>query len=301
MAHIPVLLNETIKILNPERGRAFIDATANGGGYTEEILKKIGPGAILVAVDRDESAIERLKKKFPGDSRLEPIAGNFRNLKRITQRFSKSYDGIVFDLGMSSDQLNPPAGGSGRGFSFKKDEPLLMTYETNPETNRLTAALIVNSWPEEKIAEILKNYGEERYARRIAKAIIEERRREKIFTTGKLAQIVSKAVLFGDRNKIHPATRTFQALRIAVNDELSALEEGLEDAWRITRAGGRIAVVSFHSLEDRIVKNFFRNKKSDGAAEILTKKPIRPSSEEARNNPRARSAKLRAVIKLKNV
>ena len=176
-----------------------------------------------------------------------------------------------------------------------------MTYETKPETGRLTAASIVNSWPEEKIAEILKNYGEERHARRIAKAIVEERRREKIFTSGKLAQIVSKAVLFGRRNRIHPATRTFQALRIAVNDELSALEEGLDEAWQIIGVKGRIAVVSFHSLEDRIVKNFFRNKKSDGAAEILTKKPIRPSSEEARNNPRARSAKLRAVIKLKNV
>lgn len=296
MAHIPVLLNEAINFLNPERGRAFIDATANGGGYTEEILKKMSKNAILVSMDRDESAVERLKNRFSGDIRLKPIAGNFRNLRRLAGKFAKTYDGIVFDLGMSSDQLEK----SGRGFSFQKDEPLLMTYETKPETGRLNAASIVNSWPEEKIAEILKNYGEERHARRIAKAIVEERRREKILTSGKLAQIVSKAVLFGSRSKIHPATRTFQAFRIAVNDELSALEEGLDEAWRLIGTKGRIAAVSFHSLEDRIVKNFFRNKKSGGVAEILTKKPVGPSAEEMNKNPRSRSAKLRALVKLKN-
>ncbi|MEK7567268.1 MAG: 16S rRNA (cytosine(1402)-N(4))-methyltransferase RsmH [Patescibacteria group bacterium] len=302
MAHIPVLLNEAIKILEPERGRAFIDATADGGGHTEEILKRMNANAILVAVDRDESAIERLKNRFFGDSRLKLVVGNFRNLKSLAKNFSKVYDGIIFDLGMSSDQLNPPAGGSGRGFSFKKDEPLLMTYETKPGPNQLTAASVINSWPEEKLAEILKDYGEERHARRIAKAIVEERRRLKILSTLRLAEIVSRAVpALYRRNKLHPATRTFQALRIAVNDELGTLEEGLDGAWQIIAIGGRIAVISFHSLEDRIVKNFFRDKKSKGEAKILTKKPLRSADEEVKINPRSRSAKLRAIIKLRNV
>ena len=297
MAHIPVLLNEAIKILEPERGRAFIDATANGGGHTAEILKRMNNNAVLVAIDRDEETIKRLKHKFSSDTRLKAVCGNFRGLSGLVKDFSKTYGGILFDLGMSSDQLER----SGRGFSFLRDEPLIMTYESAIEFDRLTAARIVNSWSESDLTEIFREYGEERYAPRIAGAIVKERKRSRIMKTAELAKIILEAVPKAyQRQRIHPATRTFQALRIAVNDELGALENGLREAWSVLEIGGRLAVISFHSLEDRIVKNFFRNKKKEGLGEILTKKPIVPDMEEARQNPRSRSSKLRALLKAKN-
>ncbi|OGZ29822.1 MAG: 16S rRNA (cytosine(1402)-N(4))-methyltransferase [Candidatus Niyogibacteria bacterium RIFCSPLOWO2_01_FULL_45_48] len=297
MAHIPVLLNEAIKILEPERGRAFIDSTANGGGHTAEILKRMNNDAVLVAIDRDEETVKRLKHKFSSDTRLKAVCGNFRGLSGLVKDFSKTYDGILFDLGMSSDQLER----SGRGFSFLRDEPLIMTFESTTEPDRLTAARIVNSWSESDLTEIFREYGEERYAPRIAGAIVKERKRSRIMKTAELAKIILEAVPKAyQKQRIHPATRTFQALRIAVNDELGALENGLREAWSVLEIGGRLAVISFHSLEDRIVKNFFRNKKKEGLGEILTKKPIVPDMEEARQNPRSRSSKLRALLKAKN-
>ena len=297
MAHIPVLLNEAIKILEPERGRAFIDSTANGGGHTAEILKRMNNNAVLVAIDRDEETIKRLKHKFSSDTRLKAVCGNFRGLSGLVKDFSKTYGGILFDLGMSSDQLER----SGRGFSFLRDEPLIMTFESTTEPDRLTAARIVNSWSESDLTEIFREYGEERYAPRIAGAIVKERKRSRIMKTAELAKIILEAVPKAyQKQRIHPATRTFQALRIAVNDELGALENGLREAWSVLEIRGRLAVISFHSLEDRIVKNFFRNKKKDGLGEILTKKPIVPDMEEARQNPRSRSSKLRALLKAKN-
>lgn len=292
MAHEPVLLNETIKFLRPEQGRAFIDATIDGGGHARRLLNEMSSGAVLVGIDLDEAMIDRLRKEFKNDSRLRPVCGNFRDLKKLVKKFSASYDGILLDLGLSSLQLEA----SGRGFSFQKDEPLLMTYEAKPKVGELTAALIVNSWPEKEIAQVLWQYGEERFARRIARAILEERKKAKIFTTFQLVKIVQKAApVWYRRARIHPATKTFQALRIAVNDELEALKEGLAQAWEILKPEGRIVVISFHSLEDRIVKNFFKEKKSK--AEILTKKPVGPSEAEKTANPRARSAKLRAMRK----
>lgn len=293
MAHIPVLLNETIEILKPEEGRAFIDATIDGGGHGREILKRMGQGTILVGIDRDKTMIESLQKEFHQEPRLKLITGNFRHLSSSAGHFAKSYDGILFDLGLSSLQLEK----SGRGFSFLRDEPLLMTYESNPDPDKLTAAKIINSWPEKELLRIIKEYGEERYAPKIARAIVEARRNSRILTTGTLAQVIKKAVpaKYG-RLKIHPATKTFQALRIAVNDELGALNDGLREAWNLLGSKGRLAVISFHSLEDRIVKNFFRSKKDE--AELLTKKPIRPEAGEIGQNPRARSAKLRAAIKI---
>src|SRR3989344_5080742 len=297
MAHIPVLLNEAIKILEPERGRAFIDSTANGGGHTAEILKRMNNDAVLVAIDRDEETVKRLKHKFSSDTRLKAVCGNFRGLSGLVKDFSKTYDGILFDLGISSDQLER----SGRGFSFLRDEPLIMTFESTTEPDRLTAARIVNSWSESDLTEIFREYGEERYAPRIAGAIVKERKRSRIMKTAELAKIILEAVPKAyQKQRIHPATRTFQALRIAVNDELGALENGLREAWSVLEIGGRLAVISFHSLEDRIVKNFFRNKKKEGLGEILTKKPIVPDMEEARQNPRSRSSKLRALLKAKN-
>ena len=294
MAHAPVLLNESIKFLRPDKGRAFIDATVDGGGHARAILSAMDKKAVLVGVDRDERMLARLEKELGKDRRLKLVCGNFRDLAKLAREFSGFYDGIIFDLGLSSIQLES----SGRGFSFRKDEPLYMTYEARPKVNDLTAALIVNSWQEEEISKILWQYGEERFAKRIAKAIAEERKRAKILTTLHLARIIEKAVPLGYRRaRIHPATRTFQALRIAVNDELESLKEGLNGAWKILKPKGRLVVISFHSLEDRIVKNFFREKKQE--AEILTKKPVSPAREEVLKNPRARSAKLRAIQKIK--
>jgi len=305
MAHIPVLLNESISFLRTEDGRAFIDATYGGGGHTKEILQKMPSDAILIAIDRDENAFKDLRKKFSGEARLKPVCANFRDIKNIAKRFAKTYNGILFDLGMSSDQLEK----SGRGFSFQKDEPMLMTYEANPGPGCLTAALIVNTWTEEKLAEIFWKYGEERRARQIARLIVKERTRSRILGSKQLADLIAGA--FKKAGKLprtkarfirgrHPATKVFQALRITVNDELGVLQEGLKGAWELLGEGGRLVVISFHSLEDRVVKNFFKSKKADDSGKILTPKPLGPTPEEVRANPRSRSAKLRALEKITN-
>ncbi|MEK7599372.1 MAG: 16S rRNA (cytosine(1402)-N(4))-methyltransferase RsmH [Patescibacteria group bacterium] len=293
MEHKPVLLNEVIKLLRPDQGRVFIDATIDGGGHAREILKRMGEKAILIGIDRDKKMISRLQKEFAGEARLKLKAGNFRNIGELAGEFAKKCDGILFDLGLSSIQLES----SGRGFSFQKDEPLLMTYESDSGPNTLNAAKIVNSLPENELAEILRNYGEEKFAGRIARAIVAARRRERILTTGQLTDIVKTAAgRFYKHQKIHPATRTFQALRLAVNDELGALATGLDQAWDMLVHGGRLTVLSFHSLEDRIVKKFFLEKKPQVG--ILTKKAVRPSVAEIKDNPRARSARLRSAEKI---
>lgn len=294
MGHKPVLLEEVIGFLNPESGKYFIDATADGGGHTEKILKKLPSDGLLVAVDQDEEMIERLKVKFEGEGRLKFLNGNFGDLYDLCRGYAKSYDGILFDLGFSSIQLEE----SKRGFSFQKDEPLLMTYKKNPEAGDLTAQEIVNKWSEADLREVIKKYGEERYARQIARAILRAREKFPIQTTRALSEIILKAVPrkyhFG---RINPATRTFQALRIAVNDELNVLRSGLEGAWRLLGKKGRMAVISFNSLEDRIVKHYFRNLAKNEGAQILTKKPIVAEQKEVVLNPRARSAKLRVIEK----
>jgi 16S rRNA (cytosine1402-N4)-methyltransferase len=293
MGHKPVLLNEVIKLLRPDEGRVFIDATIDGGGHAREILKKMEKKAILIGIDRDEEMISRLQKEFGGDRRLKLKVGNFRNLDELAGEFAKKCDGILFDLGLSSIQLES----SGRGFSFQKDEPLLMTYESDPGPEAINAAQIINSLPENELVEILKNYGQERFAVRIARAIVSARQKERILTTRQLAEIIKTAVpRFYRYQKIHPATRTFQALRIAVNDELDALSSGLKKAWEILAPGGRIAVISFHSLEDKIVKTFFIQKRDQAA--IFTKKAIKPQAAEITDNPRSRSARLRSAEKI---
>ena len=202
---------------------------------------------------------------------------------------------IMLDLGLSSDQFET----SGRGFTFKNDEPLLMTFSKNPDVDDLTAGYIVNNWSEASIADIIFGYGEERYARKIAKGIVSYRQKKKIETTGELVEIINQSVPgMYKRGRIHPATRTFQALRIAVNDELNTLKEGLAKGFDRLEKGGRMAVISFHSLEDRIVKHFNIEKKELGLANIITKKPIEASEEEIQNNPRSRSAKLRIIEKI---
>ena len=288
MSHIPVLLNEVMEILKPQKGESFIDGTFGAGGHSEKILEAIGDSGKLISFDWDEKAQERNKNIF-GRNNFLFIRGNYKNIKEILKEKSLSrVDGLLLDLGFSSDQLEY----SGKGFSFKKDEPLVMSYGEG----ELTAADVVNSYSEEQLKEIIKTFGEEKYPGRIARAIVEARHQAPIKTSFQLAQIVRSVLPKGyERGRIDPATRTFQAIRIFVNGELDNLQKVLRDLKDIVKSGGRVAIISFHSLEDRIVKNAFRDFKKEGIAEILTKKPITASLEEIKNNPRSRSAKLRGI------
>ncbi|MEK7555359.1 MAG: 16S rRNA (cytosine(1402)-N(4))-methyltransferase RsmH [Patescibacteria group bacterium] len=302
--HTPVLLNETIEILNPQPGEFFIDGTIGSGGHAAEIFKRISPNGMLLGIDWDKAMIENVRQKISAISNFQFLISklilknnNYANLPEIlkNEKFGKA-DGLLIDLGFSSEQLDPPAGG-GRGFSFQKDEILDMRYSANNDNdddNGITAAEVVNSFSEKDLADIIYKYGEERFSRRIAKKIVEERRKKRIITTFELAEIVNRAV--PGRGRLNPATKTFQALRIYVNKELENLETLLKNLYNIIKPKGRVAIISFHSLEDRLIKNYFRDMAKQGKAEILTKKPIRPTFEEIQINPRSRSAKLRAII-----
>lgn len=281
MIHKAVLQKEVLQYLDPKPNENFIDCTIGGSGHTISILDKNKPNGKVLGIEADPQLYQKLK--FKDLKRLILINDSYINLKKIVEKNKFSQiNGILFDLGMSSWHLEE----SGRGFSFMRNEPLDMRY--NPE-NLLTAEEIINQWPEPKILKILKEYGEERFARKIAERIVKER---PIKTTFQLVEIIKKAT--PRRTKIHPATRTFQALRIAVNDELNNLRKVLPQAIEILASRGRIVIISFHSLEDRIVKNFFREERD---IEIITKKPITTSEEEIKINPRSRSAKLRAAVK----
>lgn len=298
--HIPVLLHETIEFLNPKNNEVIVDATINGGGHTGEILKKGDFNGQVIGIDQDENLISSLKEKFNEyikEGRLKLVCGNFRDIKgHLNSIKQEKINGAIFDLGMSSWQLDY----SGRGFSFMRDEPLIMSFKKEAGEQDLTAEEIVNSFRGEELYKILKEYGEERFVNRIVKNILEARKIKKIKTTFELEEIIYRSVPKAAKNKsrIHPATKTFQALRIAVNDEMNALKEGLKEAFEALEPEGRIAVISFHSLEDRIVKNYFRDLKTNKQAELLTKKPIIASFEEIKQNPRSRSAKLRGIIKV---
>ena len=289
MPHIPVLLNEVMEILKPGKGEFFIDATFGRGGHSEKILEAIGEEGTLLAIDWDEKAKERNEKILKRKNVIFANA-NYAKVKDILKEKNlPAADGLLLDLGFSSDQLEE----SGKGFSFKKDEPLIMSYGENG----LTAREVVNSYPQEALEEIIRNLGEERFAGRIARNIAENRRKAPIQTSFQLAEIIRRAVPGGyERGRIDPATRTFQAFRIYVNGELDNLKAILDDLGIILKAGGRAAIISFHSLEDRIVKNHFRDLKNQGKAELLNKKVIIASREEAAINPRSRSAKLRGII-----
>jgi len=288
--HTPVLLKESIYYLNPSPGDIILDATIDGGGHAREILKAIGETGKLIGIDQDQDAIERLKFQITNSKyQIKLINGNFRDIDRFK---IKKLDGAIFDLGMSSNQLEE----SGRGFSFQKDEPLLMNYG---QDNNLTAREIVNKWTEKDISDVLYKYGEERYSRRIARNIVEKRKRKPIETTFDIVDIIRGSVPSSYRaGRINCATRTFQALRIAVNDEINALQEGMEKVLGLLLPGSRLVIISFHSLEDREVKNFFRELKNKKQGIILTKKPIIPTKQEKQLNPSSRSAKLRAIEKI---
>ncbi len=290
--HKTVLLNETVDGLNLQDGATVIDGTFGGGGHSLLVCNKF-PKARIIALDQDAGAWDKAKSKFGKNCNLKFVNANFRNLDTAVEG---KVDGIIFDLGLSSDQLD----NSGRGFSFKKDEPLLMTMKENPSPEDLTTYDVVNTWSEESLADIIYGYGEDKQARRIAKFIVDERHQKEIKTTFELVAIIEKAIPAKFRKgKIHFATKTFQALRIAVNDELGALSEGLEKGFDILGAGGRIAVISFHSLEDRVVKKFFKQKVDEGVGILVNKKVITAKDEEIKENSRSRSAKLRIIEKIK--
>jgi 16S rRNA (cytosine1402-N4)-methyltransferase len=295
--HRSVLLNEAVDGLNLKEGDVFFDGTLGGGGHSEKVCSEYGNKIKLIAVDRDAEAIERAKNKLERfDCEKHFVLSNYKNIDKVIESLKiLKVDKILLDLGLSSDQFET----SGRGFAFRTDEPLFMTFSSDPENEVVNAEKIVNDWSEETIADILFGYADEKYARRIARVIVEERQIQPIKTTFELVAIVEKAVpAIYKRGKIHFATKTFQALRIAVNDEIESLKEGLIKSFECLNSEGRISVISFHSIEDRIVKNFFKEKSLQGLAKVITKKPIVPTDEEIRSNPRSRSAKLRILEKI---
>ncbi|MBI4067797.1 16S rRNA (cytosine(1402)-N(4))-methyltransferase RsmH [Candidatus Kaiserbacteria bacterium] len=291
--HRTVLLHEVVDQLAIASG-TYVDATLGAGGHAQAIIDRLDLESTFIGLDADSEAIEAAKKKFAdAKPKVVLVHANFRTLKSVLREHHiDTINGIVFDLGWRIEQL------TGRGFSFDKDEPLLMTFDPHPPLDALTAQEIVNTWDEPHIADILYGWGGEHFSRRIAKAIVERRATKPIESTVELAELVSHATPVWYRTRrIHPATKTFQALRIAVNDEVGALREGLASARDILANNGRIAVITFHSVEDREVKHVFRHWESEGTGKVLTKKPITATEEELAENPRARSAKLRVYEK----
>lgn len=298
-----------MEYLDPKPGEIFVDGTLGGAGHSLEIAKRIQPGGVLIGIDQDVNALkaarERLKD-FGGS--VVTVHDNFRNLKSIVRdRGFQEVDGILLDIGVSSHQLDEDE----RGFSYMHDGPLDMRMD---RTSEYTAEDLVNEEPEQEIARIIREYGEEKWAARIAKYIAEERKKYRIDSTLKLVEIIKKAIPAAARREGgHPAKRTFQALRIAVNDELEALKSALQDGVKILRPGGRIAVITFHSLEDRIVKTVFNDMEKpctcpprlpvcvcgkEPLLKVITRKPITASEEELQKNSRAKSAKLRAALRV---
>lgn len=296
--HIPVLLKETISYLDIKKGETIFDGTLNAGGHSKSFCEILGKDGLIVGVDQDENALAIAKANLTDCvAKTVFVNDNFRNIGRILEKLGiKEVNKIILDIGLSSDQLED----SGRGFSFKKDEPLLMTFKTKPGSEDLTAMEIVNTWSEEEIAEILKTYGEERFYRKIAAAIVGARKKKLIERTGELVEVIGGAVpAWCRKQRAHFATKTFQALRIAVNDEINALKEVLSEGFESLAPGGKMGVISFHSGEDRIVKNFFKDMAKEGRGKLITKKPVTPSREEAVRNPRSRSSKFRVLEKTK--
>jgi len=295
--HRSVLLKEAIEALSLEPGDIYLDATLGTGGHAEEVFRRL-PTVTILGIDLDETMMEIARQRLELlGAHPKLVVSNFRHLDKALQTLDSGVPTkILFDLGWNTVQFEEGE----RGFSFQKDEPLVMTFASTAKPEDTTAYDVVNSWQEENIADVIYAYGEERLSRQIAKAIVEAREEGPIKTSLQLAEIVKGAVpIWYKFGRIHPATRTFQALRIVVNDELQALEEGLKKALEALKVGGKIAVISFHSLEDRIVKNFFKLKEAEERLEIINKKPITATEEEIAENPRSRSAKMRIIKKTK--
>jgi len=295
--HVSVLLDEIIEGLDIHDGDVILDGTLGSGGHSFEIAKRF-PKVKIIGLDLDGDALRRseeLLKSINAD--FIPIKSNYRDLDQVLRRLNlASVDRILLDIGLSSNQFEE----SGRGFSFQKDEPLLMSFKDENEPDDLIAAEIINHWSEEEIARIIFEYGEEKHSRQIAGAIVRRRKEKLIVSTSDLSEIIRSAVSKNyERGRIDPATRTFQALRIAVNDELENLKNGLVKGLNALSTNGRLAVISFHSLEDRIVKNYFRDWAKSGEVRLINKKPIIATRDEVIRNSRSRSAKLRIIEKIK--
>jgi 16S rRNA (cytosine1402-N4)-methyltransferase len=309
MVHIPVLLHEVIDFLQCESDKVYVDATLGDGGHAEYILKKSSPAGILIGIDRDEDSIRFASNRLSlYKKRIFLFHENFRNIKNIINNKVgiPMVDGILFDLGVSTRQLMTAE----RGFSFSHDAPLDMRMDRSSGVN---AAEIIHDTSEKELRDIIFRYGEERWAGEISRAICRERKKMPLTTTSQLAEVIVSAIPPAYRYKrIHPATKTFQAIRIFVNNELGILGDAIRDAITILNSGGRVCVVSYHSLEDRVVKNLFKEMERgcicpphiprcicgrEGIINIVTKKPVIPSEEEVTINPRSRSAKLRVAEK----
>lgn len=308
-SHTPILLDACVDALAPERGGVYIDCTLGGGGHSEAILRRLPEGARFIGIDRDADALAAAGQRLAIFPAFAAARANFFEIKQVVSDLGiAQVDGILADLGVSSWQLDQPE----RGFSYQHDATLDMRMDTRAE---LTAERVVNDYSESELARILRDYGEERWASRIAKFIVAERKKSPIQTTGQLVEIIKAAIPApARRTGPHPAKRTFQAIRIEVNRELDGLSEAIDDMITVLGDRGRLAIISFHSLEDRIVKQTFArhqnpctcppkapmclcHKKPD--VRILTRKPIEPTEEEKEENPRARSAKLRVIEKIK--
>jgi 16S rRNA (cytosine1402-N4)-methyltransferase len=291
LKHTPVMVEEVMTFLKCEPGHTYVDATLGGGGHASEILKRSVPDGVVIGMEWDEDALSEARNTLmPFGDRVKIFRENFIHLPDLMK--AESADGILLDLGLSSIQVEKEE----RGFSFRGEGPLDMRMDQRMNE---TAADLVNSLSSEELEYTLSQHGEERWAKRIARAVVQERERESIRTTQTLRKIVHRAIprRFHSR-RIDPATRTFQALRIRVNEELENLKKMLETGWKILKRGGRMCVISFHSLEDRMVKETFRTLEKEGEMRVLTKKPVTPCEEEQKRNPRSRSGKLRCAERI---
>jgi 16S rRNA (cytosine1402-N4)-methyltransferase len=287
--HEPVLLKEVIEMLNVKENGTYVDATAGGGGHSREILHMLSDKGTLICTDRDEAAVNELAREFK-NTQVKIRQMRFSELiEKVSEMGIDSVDGVLFDLGVSMFQLRVLE----RGFSFDSDERLDMRMDRG---QLLTAWDVVNTHSEKELQNIIREYSDERFSKRIARSIVSNRKKKTIDTCKELADIVVR--VYGRRGRIHPATRTFQALRIAVNDELNELRQGLKNAFHFLHSRGRVCVISYHSKEDRIVKHFIRDMAKEKSLRPLTKKPVTASQDEVRSNPAARSAKLRGAEKL---
>lgn len=308
-SHVPIMLEEVLSLLAPERGGIFVDGTLGGGGHAQAVLAALNGKGRLFGIDRDDEALAAASERLaPFGDRFTAIKGNFFEMRSLLEKQGVcGVDGILLDLGVSSHQLDAGY----RGFSYKQDAPLDMRMDRE---SSLTAAAIINTWQEQELARIFSAYGEERFSRRIAARIVQERKEHPIESTVELAELVKESIPSKFRNEPqHPARRVFQALRIAVNNELDGLPDAIQAAHDLLKPYGRLAVLTFHSLEDRIVKNAFRGFENPcicpksapvcvcgrrPTARVLTRHPITAGEEELRNNPRSSSAKLRAIERL---
>ena len=307
--HVPILVDEVLRLLEPERGGIFVDGTLGGGGHAEAVLSRLPENGRLYGIDRDDEALLQPSARLARFSdRFTPIKGNFFDMKRLlAERGVTHADGILLDLGVSSHQLDA----AGRGFSYKREAPLDMRMD---RTASLSARSVVNEWPKAELRRIFFEYGEERFSDRIAERIVSEREKRPIETTTELAELVKSAIPAKFRNEPqHPARRVFQAIRIAVNGELDGLSDAIQSAHDLLNPGGRLAILTFHSLEDRIVKNVFRTFENPctcpksapvcicgkrPTAQILTRHPIVADEAEQAANPRSTPAKLRAIERI---